>query len=615
MTERNFTRKLTKAQITGKVQFENEDKAAAGLKVVAYVAGTKKQLGSAVTDAAGKYKIEFNRSSVEDVDIAVSPNVDSIRLKVMPKATRFVSKKEWEKAKTNILEVNAVVVYALAKLWETICKPYTVYGFVQKAVPDLQHPGNYLNPVPIPGVTVHVYDVSTPLLMPIGFKTKYSVKELATAVTDADGLFFINFDWCYVLRNYSYPPYLTPIFMLPDVEPDLLFRVTQKVNNADALLYDEDPSKARHNVPQNPPLGVTLTVEGEVVLADDPFEDIVGDFEFHGIGSVLISEMNQTAADIEMKGYATNSWAKDSPFGSAVDVKGQFKQALNGKYYQVLYAKWPDETTPPAEADFTPILDETWNVAKKIAGEWTTVSIAPETLLSVGGGFYKIPDYTDIYTTSKDILINWNTNRMDLGVRRYPDGRYSLKVKAFNSNGTPINPQINSNLKLVVVVDNSWPTALLEKIGDLDVLRTDDNTPYVPVCPVFERPKTNVVRNLTVRFDATDLKHFWYYTLSFITGHNTYMDQIKKVYEGKDPDGKERFGVTKYHKGADTLQPDDHKPIGGFPDETYDWNIGNADVVKCAYQVRLGVWDRVINGYDHIHYAEDTMHIVIDIEP
>ncbi len=90
-----------------------------------------------------------------------------------------------------------------------------------------------------------------------------------------------------------------------------------------------------------------------------------------------------------------------------------------------------------------------------------------------------------------------------------------------------------------------------------------------------------------------------------------------KVYDGI-AGLKERFKVTEYHRvvgsPAPTAfpRPDDLKDPGGFPSEIYYWNIGSPDVVKCAYQVRLGVWDRAINGYGYIHYAEDTMHFSIE---
>jgi hypothetical protein len=47
--------------------------------------------------------------------------------------------------------------------------------------------------------------------------------------------------------------------------------------------------------------------------------------------------------------------------------------------------------------------------------------------------------------------------------------------------------------------------------------------------------------------------------------------------------------------------------------EIFNLNIGHPDVVPCAYQGRLKVWGRTINGYGYIHKAEDTMHFPINL--
>jgi hypothetical protein len=230
---------------------------------------------------------------------------------------------------------------------------------------------------------------------------------------------------------------------------------------------------------------------------------------------------------------------------------------------------------------------------------------------------YKIPDYTDDTLTKKTRLIRWTTHREDSGIRRYPDGKYDLLVKAWDANGDPVilNSSHPENNRLTVMIDNTWPEALLTRIGPHNILRTDELLPYTPVCPTLIKGKY-----CEIIFDATDAKgHLLNYRLSLITGHNFCVDETIKEYDGKSSTGADEvFKVTKKHKAAGTgavttTHPrDDVKPPGGFPDEAVVWDTGSPDVVPCAYQVRLRVWDRVIDGYEFIHWTEDTMHFTVE---
>lgn len=597
--EKKTKREKEKFHIAGKVKTEEEGESIAGLKVMAYVTGTKKQLGSAITDSDGTYKIEFEHDKPVDVNISVCPDVDEKVLKIIPKAKHFIPKDAWVKRRPyHVEKVDVSITPPIWKLWETICKKYTIFGMVVKGIPDPDNPGSYLNLIPIPDATVHIYDVdpswfpkpSMPPWPPM-FRHYYE-HEIGTTTTDENGLFVFDFDWCYS-SPHIHPWWRSPF---PDTKPDILFKVTQTVNSVEVPFYEEDPSQTRWNIEQLP-LGVTLIVEGEVILPDDPMTPITGDFEFHGIGRVLISQ-------IDSEGYADTSGtgdvvgARDSPFGSTIDVKGQFNNSLPGKYYQVLYAKWENDTTPPNPGDFTPILDEVWPVAQKIGDNWVTVYKSPVELPVAGGGCYEIPDYTDLYLTSKEILIRWATHRKDLGAPRYPNGKYSLMIKVFNADGTqglgtqPINT-------FIVRVDNTWPVAKIKE--DISIIggtvKNCDN-PILSPGEICDSPEVCGIiylesgKQLRVKFDAYDEQnHFRNYKLTYRTGHGS---------EVNIPNG------SKYFTGPP-------RKDYGFTNETVDWNIGGLD--QCGYEIRLRVWDRTINGYYHIHWREDFIHIVLLNKP
>jgi hypothetical protein len=241
-------------------------------------------------------------------------------------------------------------------------------------------------------------------------------------------------------------------------------------------------------------------------------------------------------------------------------------------------------------------LDEAWPIAQKIAGNWMTTTKSSVSLPTVGDGCYPIPDYTDIFTTSKEILIRWRTHRKDLGAPRYPDGKYSLMVKAFNGDGTAVSLPVGGTTQLIVRVDNTWPEASIKE--DIDLLNST-----VPLCPdpkpsgmVCDNPEVCGIiyiesgKKVRVKFDAyDDQEHFRSYRLTYRTGHKVTGNIASKQFTGPP---REDYG---------------------FTNETVDWDI--TGLSQCGYEVRLAVWDRTINGYHHIHWTEDYIHLILLEKP
>jgi hypothetical protein len=487
--------------------------------------------------------------------------------------------------------------------WSWLSQDFTVIGRVVKREGDAH--------LPIPQALVWASDVDLPKPYGAG---------VGGAQTDEDGRFTLVFKRINFFLDYAnYIPssrrYGTETW------PDLIFHVIQTIGGLKTIIYEETESDSRPQSMWDIPnriLFVTLITE-EGVTNDEEYPPIpAGDnFLFHGIGVV--------DPHLIIDGYATTGPMddlpnrKDCPFGSTLHIKGQFDVTIPNppKYYQILYKKWED-ATPPSLTEFTPISNESWSVSKfnTGTGSWEPLLVEPLSGLIPGEKVYEIPDYMDITITKKTRLISWRTHRIDSGVKRYPDGKYDILVKAWDSAGNPIdlNSSHPERNRLTVVIDNKGPTALLKRIGAHDILRTDEMHPYTPVCPVFSK----TLGNIEILFDALDENnHFRNYHLSFITGHNFYVDEFIKIYDGK-LGSNERFNVIRHHKaiGTGTVTTTNLSdvviPPGGFHNEAFNWNVGNPDVVKCAYQVRLRVWDRTINGYGYIHSAEDTMHFSIE---
>lgn len=589
------------------------------LKIVAYKPlglSAMQFFGSCSVEASGKFELRFPGYLIgsNPMDVYIMPipaaidrsgalHVEmSIPGLYFPRV--YIASSEWSLVGGEYTKKIGIDIPAhIWRRWDWLSEEFTVIGRVVKRVGDAL--------LPVPQAYVMAADVDLPLPCSSG---------AGGAETDNHGNFTINFrraDFFIDFANFD------PALGRYGTEswPDLIFHVVQKIAGVKTTIYSEPQDAARpqsswdvsHRI-----LYVNLVTEmgitNEEIYPPIPAGE---NFLFHGIGLIQPHSLSD--------GYATTGPTddlrnlKDCPFGGTLHIKGQFDTSgpKAPKYYQVLFAKWT-AATPPAFSKFQPILNELWTVSKydTTTGDWRPVVVEPQDGIVTGEKVYVIPDYTDISLTEKNRLISWTTIRQDTGVPRYPEGKYDILIKAWDASRDPVglNPSHPEHNRLTVVIDNKWPKVLLKGIGTFDILRTDEMLPYTPVCPVFYKSNGH----LAVSFDAIDENsHFFYYRLSFITGHNFYVDETKKEYDGK-VGSKERFIVKEYHRAVGTpsavpiAKPDEQKDPGGFPAEVFNWNIGSPDVVRCVYQVRLSAYDRTINGYGHIHYSEDTMHFSIE---
>lgn len=569
------TEVLEKRQtLKGRLTSKDAKRSVEGLKVSAYVAGTKKLLGTAIADEEGRYRFEFEHKKPMNVELLVTPNVSEKLISGLPAARKRIPPAELSK------KVDLSISEYLWPIWDKITKVYVLFGNVMHGIPDPDNEGDYLDLTPIPDVTVHIYDVGSwwdPF--PMG----YTKHKLGTATTSATGSFFFEFNWTYYLGG------MHPIWMPPDTKPDILIEVTQRVNGVDVLLYEDQPDvDTRWNIDQFPP-GIPIIIEGDMILPDEELTPIDTDFEFHGIGRVLISEL--------FDGYADTSGstpdvvkAKNSPFGGTIDIKGQFNNELQGNFYRVLFAKWEDDTTPPESGDFTPMLDEGWNIAMKVDDEWTTVYRSPGELGELGGGFYQIPDYTDTNMTSKEILVRWRTWRKDGGAPRYPDGKYSLRLEVYDEDGAAIL----ATTSMAVQVDNTEPIALIREniqVENGSLPLCTETTTEGELCDspevcgiVYLEPG----KKLKFRLDAYDeANHFRRYRVTYRGGHGE-TGIIRNWVSWEDEN--------------------DH----GLENELVEWDISpSSALTQCGYQIHLKVWDRTINGYGYIHEESDFINMIL----
>ncbi len=604
--------------IQGKITTPTIGRSLDELKVVAYRPlglSTMQTFGSCSVTADGQFTLKFEYGAVGSppIDVYIMPIPEEIerlgvfRINQSAMGIYFpnirIAAADWLHTH-GVYEIKKSIVipnYIWGR-WDWLSEEFTIFGRVVKAEGDVV--------LPVPHAYVTAADVDSPR----------SGGAMGSDETDEAGNFTITFRRINFFINYA--------VYIPSVRrygaenwPDIIFSIVQKIGGVKTSIYEEGLADARPLSMWDEPariLHVTLTTEVGVTN-DEEYPPIPPGENFlcHGIGLVQPHSLTDGYANTGPTDDLPN--LKDCPFGSTLHIKGQFDTTgpTPPRYYQVLFAKWNGSTAPGLD-DFSPILHEAWTVSKYEPGTgiWNPIVIESQSGVVTDEKVYEIPDYLDIAQTNKTRLISWQTHRKDAGIPRYPDGKYELLIKAWDSAGNPVdlNPSNPENNRLTVVVDNSWPTALLRRLGPFDILRTDEMMPYTPTCPVFSKG----MDFLNVEFDAIDEQdHFLKYELSFITGHNFYVDRIRKDYDGKSGTN-ERFNVTRIHKQVGTgtefvtYPPDDIKLPGGFPGEVYAWDVGSPDAVRCAYQVRLSIWDRAINGYGYIHHAEDTMHFSLE---
>lgn len=416
-----------------------------------------------------------------------------------------------------------------------------------------------------------------------------------------------------------------------DEMPDLLFEARLWLDGEYRVVYKENYINTRWN--QGTYTHVNLFIEGMVPSADpmDPDVDITQteQFLFHGVGNI---EPGWIADDGVIRNNPAGTW-NQYVFGGGMDIMGQFKYEHVGKYYQVEYQR-------DGESDWHPVLGESWPYSVHLGGgHWESRIKAPE---SVGAypACYQIPDYASMNETQKTKLIVFSSYRSDGNIKRYPNGLYHLRVRLLERSGDTMTPAAGFNPdanRLHVRIDNSWPLAAIQPtlyVGDLT--GTTLNVSAVAECGLAHRGAN---RYLLINFNAVDMEnHFLQYEMMVNRGadgparipasglpaaglttapalpgfavsapYATFTTDSSLVSTGNvsystDPNVNFSNAYVAMYMGADPWLP---------------WvSDGSGHVVPqplrpCAYNFRLAVWDRVTNGYGHVHRSEHNMTLTI----
>lgn len=313
-------------------------------------------------------------------------------------------------------------------------------------------------------------------------------------------------------------------------------------------------------------------------------------FVFTSIGTIPTSEITTSGVSIGLANVrAAVSSAlsiypyKDAPFGGRLWLQGLFGSSDSSvRYYKIMAARWSG-STPPLEADFTPLTDPLSKIRYTIGPG----GIVTATLVSVG------PDATGQYTVTdsgywahSDLKLIWNTAAI-------PNGRYDLICKAYDAAHTEVPLAANTLSRITVQVDNSPVTT------EIVAVRDRLGVPF-PECGII-----NVATdNEEIQFVITASHPNGYlrdYSLVSLYGRNRSggtitADQYAGAHDSSPPLWN---GVTAL---VATSVP------GHASGALARWST-------CAYQFHLSAWARTTDGFGHIYSNSFRDHYYISLGP
>ncbi|MEW6380432.1 MAG: right-handed parallel beta-helix repeat-containing protein [bacterium] len=309
-----------------------------------------------------------------------------------------------------------------------------------------------------------------------------------------------------------------------------------------------------------------------------------------------LAKVSQSLADK----LRIHQWV-DCPFGGQLRFFGQFGPLDTVDFYQILAARWINTSTAPAAGDYVPLNDPLAKVKTTLDGgkvKYDVVTLGP---LERGGisSLYELNK--GAYWSQSDLRMIWNSAAV-------PNGKYSLKIRAFRWNAaktglievTPGSPDPQAidptdMDHLTIIVNNSQVKA------EIHWVKYDHGNPNYDPATDGNIPECAVIH---LNNDRENLR--FVITASHPEGYLDYFSL--DCLWGKNKPG----GVIEYETYATATASSPHTWYGvtqtefSLPGDWSQWH-------NCAYQFRLYARSRATDGYTYLYGREFNDHYTIEI--
>ncbi len=263
----------------------------------------------------------------------------------------------------------------------------------------------------------------------------YSTQKVCETVTECDGTFKCCFRW--------YPFHVRHGRFRYDPRPDIIIKVTQRINGVDHVIYMDPYTSTRWNVTT---AHINLTLDDpSIVCGGDcstvPEGTLVAGFS--KIGPDEVWKINAADGTYTAGGYSNAAYGT-----SNLNINGVFSNDLTqgspAYYYKLSYAQQMTPGVTPPDAAFIPITTPLWvlRAPKTIGSDFLPYQLGPKPGGSAVAGLYEVRDtehYWWLYSGVMETPIGvWDTT---LATALLPNhtGRFVLRLELYNSAGTRIN--------------------------------------------------------------------------------------------------------------------------------------------------------------------------------
>ncbi len=440
------------------------------------------------------------------------------------------------------------------------------------------------------GATVQVYEVD-----PVpGGSYAVNTPALATAAINDSGNYTLTFPWPSGGSGFEAGG------------PDLIFRVTQNIDGATQVIFDEPTSKTHWNVADGATQNISITsalavcTNPAVTPSNIPNNKL---FLFTRAGVYETAIIDCQGSSAASSGYCRPRKApynysgadSDMPFGGSVDLFGWFGQQVQLAYYKVQFSvdngsTWTDVETPLPNKwyDTSDINPLNWH--------WVSESMGPFT----DGGqsnLYKVP-----YLVRPNTPWSWLDRVVQFNTTLATDGAVRLKITPYvwNMGHTALEPATSSNImvdtnygEIVLQIDNTPP--------NVQILDVKLNNTSKKVCDILSFG-TAATDKIDVNFRVFDPRgHLRDYALNAMYGHNAVVTPTPTMPNKAVDDYQNNSAGSPLWTGNLSFSAQ------------YKGNVYTSALMPtCAYQLRLQASKRTTNGYGLIyHWVEDTWHVTI----